>query len=429
MNQKDRQVSSPPPNQKQKQYLIPLTFIGTSLAAIVASFALANSSYEFVTKTQGFSAIIIGYLVFSGIAYWIGDGNLPFISENESERLTDQQVENRLFAIEEASIYFGGSLKSSDMFRLMASRVDDLVPFDSCVLFMVDGPGAKMRIVQADGENARKFKKVQVSPDNGLAGRARVSSMVQIDRGLSLSDRAFPSELVSNFKSSAALPLAKNGEVFAVVQFFSRSKTSFDGNSITLLEAIGERVAPMVLSAVSFENSLSSALTDSLTALPNERAFYLVLENQIAEAQRNRESRPVSILTLDIRCFNDVNATYGHAAGDRLLNFAAQKIKEQLRQMDFFARASNDEFLVIMPTATAKVAEEVVSRIDAELDGCRFSVNDVQSVHLKMNFGAASFGRDGETAQTLLATARERKEQTKSGIPAKVIWFPREYVN
>lgn len=409
--------------------MIPLLFVGTSLAAIVAAFALANSSYEFEIKTQGFSAIIVGYLIFSAVAYWNSGGRLALIGEEESDKLTNEQVESRLFSIEEASTYFGGSLKASDMFRLMASRVDDLVPFDSCVLFMVDGPISKMWVVQADGENASKLKKFQAAVGGGLAARARVSRMVQIDRGLGFSDRAFPDELMANFKSSAALPLAKNGEVFAVLQLFSRSKTAFDGNSITLLEAIGERVAPMVLSAVSFENNLSSALTDPLTDLPNERAFYLVVENQIAEAQRNREGRPVSILTLDIKFFNEVNDTYGHAAGDRLLNFAAQKIKEQLRQMDFFARASKDEFLVIMPTATAKVADEIVSRVGAEFEECRFAVNETQSVQVKLNFGAATFGNDGETAQTLLATARERKEQSKSDIPAKVIWFPKEYVN
>jgi len=426
MKQKDIDELASPSNTVR--YLIPLMFVGTSLTAIVAAFALANSSYEFGTKTKGFSAIIFGYLIFSGIAYWKGHGNLPFI-RGEGDRLSDEQLESRLFSIEEASVYFGGSLKSSDMFRLMASRVDDLVPFDSCVLFMVDGPESKMRIVQADGENARKFKKFQAAIDGGLAARARVSGMVQIDRGLSFSDRGFPNELVANFKSSAALPLSKNGEVFAVVQLFSRSKTAFDGNSITLLEAIGERVAPMVLSAVSFENSLSSALTDPLTELPNERAFYLILENQIAEAQRNREGRPVSILTLDIKNFNEVNETYGHAAGDRLLNFAAQKIKEQLRQMDFFARASNDEFLVIMPTATAKVAHEIVSRIENEFVGCRFSVSQKQSVEIELSFGLATFWHDGETAPTLLAVARERKEQTKTGVSPKVVWFPRKYAN
>ncbi len=422
-HEKEKTISS----SRVGQNLVPFVFVGASLAAIVAAFALANSSYEFETKTKGFAAIIIGYLIFSAVAWWSGKGYLPPFGEHGG--FSDEQIESRLFSIEEASTYFGGSLKSSDMFRLMSSRVDDLVPFDSCVLFMVDRSSSKMSVVQADGENARKLKGNQSSLERGLAGRAQASGMVQIDRGLTFSDRAFADELVNSFNSSAALPLAKNNEVFAVLQLFSRSKTAFDGNSITLLEAIGERVTPMVLRSVSFERNISSALTDPLTDLPNERAFFMIVENQIAEAQRNRDGRPVSILSMDIKYFNEVNETYGHATGDRLLNFVAQKVKDQLRQMDFFARASNDEFLVIMATATAEVAEEIVSRIDNEFIGCRFSVNDTQSVQVELSFGSATFWHDGETAQVLLATARERKEQTKRTTPAKVLWFPKEYVN
>ncbi len=397
-----------------------------SLSAIVAAFALANSGYEFETKTQGFSAIIIGYLIFSGIAYWIGAG-LTFLGKNVG--LTDEQIESRLFSIEEASTYFGGSLKSSDMFRLMSSRVDDLVPFDSCALFMVDRLASKMIVVQADGENARKLERTEATLKSGLAGRAQASGMVQIDRGLSFSDGAFSDELIKNFRSSAALPLAKNNEVFAVLQLFSRSKTAFDGKSITLLEAIGERVTPMILSSVSFEQNISNALTDPLTNLPNERAFFMIIENQMAEAQRNRSGRPLSILSIDIKYFSDLNETYGHASGDRLLNFVAQKVKGQLRQMDFFARASNDEFLVIMPTATAKVADEIVSRIDEEFVGCRFAADNSNGVQVELSFGAATFWQDGETAQVLLATARERRDQSKANIHSKVVWFPKEYVN
>lgn len=112
-----------------------------------------------------------------------------------------------------------------------------------------------------------------------------------------------------------------------------------------------------------------------------------------------------------------------------MLNFVAQKIKDQLRQMDFFARSTNDEFLVILPTAAEKVAAEIVARIHTEFVDCKFAVNDMQSVQIDLNFGSATFWKDGETAQTLLSVARERKEQSKTVIPSKVVWFPKEYIN
>lgn len=418
-----------PVSSKSELRLIAILFVGVSIAAILAAFVLANSNYEFEIKIKGFSAIIVGFLIFCAIVYSKVGGYLAVLGDGGQKHFSDEAIERKLFAIEEANTYFGGSLKSADMFRLTASRLNDLVPFDACVLFLIDRLESKLRIVESDGDNARLMRGMESVIDKALVWKSVASGVIEIETGSTIARDVFPEDVVNEFRSSAALPLVHQGEIFAVIQVFSRKRTAFSGNSSMLLEAIRERVTPIIIRSQSFEQNLSNALTDPLTDLPNERAFFLVVENQIAEAQRNREGRPVSVLAIDIKYFNDVNERYGHATGDRLLNFVAQKIKDQLRQMDFFARASNDEFLVIMPTAGAKVAGEIANRIETEFVGCRFSVNDKQSVQVNLNFGAATFGPDGETAPLLLATARERKEQSKTAIPNKVVWFPKEYVN
>ncbi|MBK9767116.1 MAG: GGDEF domain-containing protein [Chloracidobacterium sp.] len=221
--------------------------------------------------------------------------------------------------------------------------------------------------VHAQGENAEKLTNIETPLDAGLAGRCFESRMVQIERGVSGFNELIPVEALSGFRSAAAIPLVRSGEVFAVITLYSDSRTAFDGSAITTLEAIGERIAPLVLSSLSFEQSLSNALTDPVTHLPNERAFHLILENQIAETQRNPENRPLTVLALDIREFDQFNLKYGHVAGDRVLSLVANTVKSQLRQMDFFARASNDEFFAILPTANEAIAHEVISRINTSL--------------------------------------------------------------
>ena len=407
----------------------PLFFIGVSLAAIVAAFVLANSSYDFETKTKIFSAIIVVFLMYCAIAFVGRENQALWLGGHASEANTDREIERKLYSIEEAASYFGGSLKPADMFRLMASRVRDLVPFDMCVLFMIDRSESRMRIIQTDGAAAEKLRGIETNIHFGLAGSSLVSGSVQIDRELNHQNTSIPADVLSQFQSAAALPLKRNGEVFAILKLYSGSRAAFDGGSAELLEAICERVTPMVLGSLSFEQNLSNALTDPVTDLPNERAFFMIVENQLAESQRNREGRPLSLLAVDIKYFADLNQRFGHAAGDRILNFVAQKVKDQLRQMDFFARSSNDEFLVILPTASEKVVAEVVARIHTEFVGCKYAVNDTQSVQIDLNFGISTFWKDGETAQTLLAVARARKEQSKTVIPNKVVWFPKEYVN
>jgi diguanylate cyclase (GGDEF)-like protein len=163
--------------------------------------------------------------------------------------------------------------------------------------------------------------------------------------------------------------------------------------------------------------------------LPNERGFFLVLENQLAQSVRYRDQRPLTVLAMDVRNFAEINQTHGHAAGDRLLAFAAALIKKQLRQMDVLTRSSGDEFLAILPTATEKISTEVTERIRRAFVSTPFRISERENINLAINFGTATFWRDGETANELLKTALLRKGQDKSAERSKVIWFPKEFVN
>ncbi len=402
--------------------------VGISLVAIAGSFVVANSTLDFVTKSKGFSAIIVGFLILSFVMHYWNSRKVAGSEAADKLRMADAKVEEKLFAIEEAGEYFGGSVKPADVFRLIANKINDIVPFTAITLNIVDRSAGSLRSVQAQGEYAESLRNREMSLEIGVAGRCFSTEMVQIERGMISSD-ALVSGGAANFRSSAAIPLIRSGEVYAVLQLFSESKTAFDACRISVLEAVGERVAPLVFSSLSFERSVSNALTDPVTDLPNERAFHLILENHIAETQRNPASRPLIVLALDLRNFDEINNDYGHASGDRILGLVAQAVKGQLRQMDFISRAENDEFLVIMPTANRAVADDVIGRIKNGLAATRFFVNDKESINPELNFGVSEFGNDGESAEPLILAARLRKQQAKTDAPSQVLWFPRDLAN
>ncbi|HBR55997.1 MAG TPA: hypothetical protein DEA22_00750, partial [Blastocatellia bacterium] len=112
-----------------------------------------------------------------------------------------------------------------------------------------------------------------------------------------------------------------------------------------------------------------------------------------------------------------------------ILAFVAERIAGQLRKMDFLARSINDEFVMILPTAAEQTAGEVIQRIKDSLAECPFPVSEHESIKLWLNFGWATFWKDGESAQQLLQAAVLRKQQAKSSEPAAVVWFRKDYVN
>ncbi len=109
-----------------------------------------------------------------------------------------------------------------------------------------------------------------------------------------------------------------------------------------------------------------AAMLDPLTGLPNRRA----LDSRLAELWDTAvlTSGELSCLVIDVDYFKRVNDTLGHAAGDLVLCVLARVLTEQCRQDDIAARIGGDEFVALLPLATAQQAELVAQRIQAAFD-------------------------------------------------------------
>lgn len=405
-----------------------LILAAVSLAAIAATFFAANSSLGFKTKITIFTLIVLLYPSFF-FAVYLRQKRQARESEREAaQNLFDSEIEGRLLALEEAGEFFGSSLKSADMFRLVASRINELIPFTTCALFTANEDGTRLKVSLTAGENARTLKNLEIDSHKGLAGKTFVSRQSQMDEKLACDKNIFSSgTALENCNSAIAAPILRGGDAFGVLILYGDAQKKYNQNSLRLLESIVERVTRLFLSSFAFEQNVANSLTDALTNLPNERAFYLVLENQIAESQRFREERPLSVLTVDIKNFAELNERFGHATGDRILAFAAVVIKEQLRQMDFLARSTGDEFLAVLPTALNGTASEIAERIEKAFASKPFHSAPRDKNYLLLNFGIATFLKDGETAGQLLQSAYLHKQNAKLPRKSSVLLFPKEF--
>lgn len=400
-------ITNEPPGLSRKVFS-PTTVAALAMVAIGASYCLAIAEMEVAAKTRGFSAIIAVFLAaVVGLRFLQGRGERP----QEVASVATSHPDAGLGLLDEAHDTFAGALSPDDTFRLAANRVSSVVPSRTVVLYVYDEQSDRLRVMRANGADSEKFRGVAISPREGQPGECFCTKRVQIDA------------------ASATIPLEAGDSAFGVLQLLFDEPVDPGKQDLSLFDAIGTRIGPLVMSSVAFERTLSTALVDSTTELPNERAFFMVLENHIAESQRNRDVRPLTVIALDVRGFNDVNQRFGHRTGDRVLAFVADVVKERLRQMDFFARSAADEFVAVLPTANVETATEIIERIRAGFLGRKFNIGDEEGVEVEVNIGWASFGPDGETPASLLAAARERKVQSKSMVPPKVLWFPTEFAN
>jgi diguanylate cyclase (GGDEF)-like protein len=389
--------------------------------APVLTFMLAVSPVPYALKIFILLVMAIGYSFGCYRSFRDSQRSVP-----EEKTPAEDLMADALPSIGGASEFFGSSLKPSDLFRLVSDRVAQVFPFASSALYVQNEAGDALVIVQSDGLNAEILLGIELAPERGIAGMAWLSREVEIDPELSLETSTIGSEPLAGLRSAVAIPLLHEEQPFAVLVLYKDQPMTIDASLRPTFEAIGERVAPLLLSSISFERSVSNALTDPITNLPNERAFFMVLENQLAESQRFRSERPLTVMTVDIKNFAEANQHFGFATGDRILTFAADHLQSQLRKMDFLSRAASDEFLIILPTASEKFADEIVERIKARFNTEIFAVSETEELKLWLNFGWATFWQDGETAAQLLQHARIRKQQSKAEEPSKVLWFPKE---
>ena len=110
------------------------------------------------------------------------------------------------------------------------------------------------------------------------------------------------------------------------------------------------------------------AVTDQLTALPNRRALFELLD--ALEEERTSvtgEHRQMAFLFVDLNRFKEVNDSFGHAVGDELLRQLGERLKGTLRSSDLLARLGGDEFVVMLLDADGDYGAMIAQRISARL--------------------------------------------------------------
>jgi diguanylate cyclase (GGDEF)-like protein len=113
--------------------------------------------------------------------------------------------------------------------------------------------------------------------------------------------------------------------------------------------------------ALSLDQAKTSAITDSLTTLYNKGYFTEALKNEVIRARKY--SRPTSLLLFDIDHFKTYNDTYGHPAGDDVLENVGKLVKNSVKEFDIACRYGGEEFALILPETKPQIAQDIAERL------------------------------------------------------------------
>ncbi len=151
------------------------------------------------------------------------------------------------------------------------------------------------------------------------------------------------------------------------------------------------------------------AIRDALTGLYNRRYFNDRLEEEIAQAQRNRYT--LALLLCDLDHFKTINDSQGHHAGDEMLRTVTKGIQESTRGTDLVFRWGGDEFVVLLSNTSR---EGILIATDRIRKGIR-KIKDKARIDLDLSIGVALYPEHGRTVDELIHLADRALYIAKKG--------------
>ncbi|SHK32151.1 PAS domain S-box-containing protein/diguanylate cyclase (GGDEF) domain-containing protein [Anaerobranca californiensis DSM 14826] len=170
------------------------------------------------------------------------------------------------------------------------------------------------------------------------------------------------------------------------------------------------------------EKLMYLSLTDSLTKAYNRRYMTEKLTEELERVKRNNST--FSVIMLDIDHFKNINDTFGHDAGDLVLQKLTEMIKNRIRKIDVLARWGGEEFLILLPDTPLENAVVLAEELRLKLS--EMEIPNVQKV--TASFGVANY-LPGDSIDTLVKKADDmmykakKKDVIKLNIGVNVVKF------
>ena len=161
------------------------------------------------------------------------------------------------------------------------------------------------------------------------------------------------------------------------------------------------------------------AIRDPLTGLYNRRYLQEALERELLRAKR--DEAPLSLVLMDIDRFKNCNDTYGHKAGDLVLQALAEMLVETTRKEDIICRYGGEEFLVVLPGTLADIAHQRTEQWRQKFQELCISLEELQ-IQTTLSAGIACHPFDGDTMEKLLKVADDALYRAKQSGRNRVIW-------
>ena len=260
--------------------------------------------------------------------------------------------------------------------------------------------GWQLKAFQApDEETAKNLADALISyvklpeSETGLPGGKDTMSLELKALGLPYSDMG-PFLLV---------PISQNDSIAGYLAIFSELNGSYNKSDIENASLIANQATLALENIRLYTEARELTYIDDLTRLHNIRYMDIALDNEIKRAKRFKSH--LSFLFIDIDYFKNINDSYGHQVGSKVLIELGQILREMVREIDAVARYGGDEFTILLVETNAAGATVIANRLRDIVEKHTFQTQEGLSIRLTITIGVAAYPEQASSKEELLTVS------------------------
>lgn len=313
---------------------------------------------------------------------------------------------NEIATLNEVGKILTSQLELADVLNTIMTMAGRLFDAQSFSIRLLDVQAGKLNLAAHSGLSDEYLKRGPIPIGKSVAGTVVLQRKplhvpdVLGYRGLFKVDAARREGL----KSLLCFPLIIRDRCIGVMSFYHKTTHYYTDKEMRFLSTFSSTVSIAVDNAQLYERQKNLAVSDGLTKLFNYRYYQERLKEEVGRAKRYDLS--LSVILLDIDHFKKYNDTYGHQAGDSLLQELSAILKSAARENDVVARYGGEEFIYLLQQANKKEAMLFAKRLRRRIADRPFEGESVlPDGMLTVSLGVASFPEDAEDAEELIHCA------------------------
>lgn len=309
------------------------------------------------------------------------------------------------------------SLNLKEVLDMIMGKVGALLKPKLWSLLLVDPESDELYFEIVVSPVAEQLKQVRLKIGEGIAGWVAEHGEPLLIADAQSDDRfarQIDQRVEFTTRSLICVPLMVRGQVLGVIELVNSLEDRGYGEAeLRIISLIADYAAIAIDNARNYQRACELVITDDLTGLYNARHFNTILDREVEAAKRY--GQPLSMVFLDLDRFKQVNDTYGHLVGSRVLSEMGGLIKRNIRMVDYAARFGGDEYVLLLPNTPKSGAMTLVENLRRVMRGELFRADDGREFQVTASFGIATYPDDAASNLDLVRLADEAMYAVKGG--------------